>query len=199
MASHVLVADQAPLLMRDYMGATTLFHELSHSLGPGTITKAGKETTVNAELKELYSPLEEGKADVMGAYNILFMMQKEELPAAEKDRFLATYFTGLFRAMRFGISEAHGRGAAFQYSFFKEKGAFAVDEATGKFRIDFPKLEAAIGALTAEVVFIQGDGDYAKAKAFLEKYGKLDGAADNVIATLGDIPTDIQPAYRSRL
>ena len=199
MAEHVLVPEQSAMLMQKYMGAETLFHELSHSLGPGTITKAGAETTVSAELKELYSATEEGKADVMGAYNILFMMEKGEMPAAEKENFLATYFVGLFRAMRFGINEAHGRGAAFQYSFLKEQGAFAVDEATGKYRLDFQKLEAAISALTAEVVFVQGDGDYDRAAAFLDKYALLDSAADAVIASLTDIPVDIQPVYKERI
>ncbi|MCB2113618.1 MAG: hypothetical protein R3C42_03410 [Parvularculaceae bacterium] len=199
MAEHVLVADQAGMLVRKYMGAETLFHELSHSLGPGVIEKNGVETTVNAELKELYSAVEEGKADVMGAYNILFMMEKGELPIAEKDSFLATYFVGLFRAMRFGINEAHGRGAAYQYSFFKERGAFSVDEETGKYRLDFVKLEEAVSALTAEIVFLQGDGDYSRAAAFLGKYATLDDAAKGIIDSLGDIPVDIQPVYKDRI
>ncbi len=199
MAGHVLIPEQASMLMQKYMGAQTLFHELSHSLGPGTITRNGAETTVNAELKELYSATEEGKADVMGAYNILYMMEKGELPAAEKENFLATYFVGLFRAMRFGINEAHGRGAAFQYAFLKEKGAFTIDEATGKYRLDYPKLEAAIAALTAEIVIVQGDGDYERAKQFLDKYAVLDGAANGVIASLTDIPVDIQPVYKERI
>lgn len=199
MAEYVLTPDQASLLKQDYMGAQTLFHELSHSLGPGVITKNGAQTTVNAELKDLYSAIEEGKADVMGAYNVLFMMQKGELPVAEKENFLATYFAGLFRSMRFGAGEAHGRGAAFQYGFFKDQGAFTVDESTGRYRIDFAKLEAAIAALTAEVVFVQGDGDYARAGAFLDKYARLDPDAERVIASLQAIPVDIQPVYPDRI
>jgi hypothetical protein len=199
MAGHVLVPGQASLLLQKYMGAETLFHELSHSLGPGAIVKNGAETTVNAELKELYSATEEGKADVMGAWNILFMMEKGELPAAEKDQFLATYFVGLFRAMRFGINEAHGRGAAFQYAWFRDAGAVSVDEATGKFHLDFPKLEAAIGDLTKEIVILQGDGDYDKAKAFLDRRAVLDAPARAVIASLEDVPVDIQPVYQARL
>ncbi len=199
MADHVLAPDQASLLLQKYMGAETLFHELAHSLGPGTIMKGGVETTVNAELKELNSAIEEGKADVMGAYNILFMMQKGEFPAAEKEQFLATYFVGLFRAMRFGVNEAHGRGAAFQYAYFRDAGAVAVDDATGKYRIDFPKLEGAISALTRDVVMLQGDGDYAKANAFLGRWAVLDAPASAVIASLTDVPVDIQPEYQARL
>lgn len=199
MAEHVLVADQAGLLVKKYMANETLFHELSHSLGPGTITVDGDETTVNAQLKELYSPMEEGKADVMGAYNILYMMERGELPAAEKESFLATYFVGLFRAMRFGINEAHGRGAAFQYSYFKDAGAFSWDAEEEKFRLDFVALEQAISDLTRDVVVIQGDGSYDNTKAFLDQYATLDENAEAVIVSLADLPVDIQPIYKERL
>jgi len=199
MAQDVLVAEQASLLMKKYMAGSTLFHELSHSLGPGTITKNGEETTVGAELKELYTGTEEGKADVMGAYNVLYMMKRGDMPIAEKENFLATYFVGLFRSMRFGINEAHGKGAAFQYSYFKEAGAFAWDESEQKFRLDFAALEQAISDLTRDIVVIQGDGDYDAAQAFLDKYAALDGNADAVIGSLTDLPVDIQPVYPGRL
>ena len=89
----------------------TLFHELSHSLGPGTIMVAGRQTTVDKELKELASGFEEAKADVMGAYNVMYMMDKGVVPKAERDQIRATYVAGLFRAMRFGVKEAHGQAA----------------------------------------------------------------------------------------
>ena len=195
MAEQVLVPEQAALLKRRYMSLETLFHELSHSLGPGTIMKDGRETTVNIELKELYSPIEEGKADVMGAYNILYLMDRGELPAAERSDFLATYFVGLFRAMRFGIDEAHGRGAAYQYGYFKDKGAFAVDPESGLYRLDFARLESAIRDLVHDIVVLQGDGDYAAAGAFLDRYAHIDDAVEAVKSRLGDVPVDIQPVY----
>ena len=199
MAEVVLVEEQAGLLKKQHMSNKTLFHELSHSLGPGTITKDGAETTVNAELKELYSPIEEGKADVMGAYNVLYMMERGELDAAEKESYLATHFVGLFRSMRFGVAAAHARGAAFQYSYFKEAGAFEVNAETGKFRLDFPALEQAITDLTRDVVVLQGNGDYEAAKQFLDTYAKLDDNAESVIGSLTHLPVDIQPVYEERI
>ena len=199
MAEDVLVDEQASLLMKKYMSGETLFHELSHSLGPGTITVDGEETTVNAQLQELYSAIEEGKADVMGAYNILYMMERGDMPAAEKENFLATYFVGLFRAMRFGINEAHGKGAAFQYSYFKEAGAFSWNVEAERYVIDFAKLEQAISDLTRDVVIVQGDGDYDGAKTFLDTYAKLDEHAEAIIASLTHLPVDIQPVYEDEL
>ena len=199
MAPLVLVPDQAKLVAKKYMQLETLFHELSHSLGPGTITVDGRETTVNDELKEQASALEEGKADVMGAYNILFLMQKGELPAAEKPQLLATYLAGIFRAVRFGAAEAHGKGAAMQYGYLKSKGAFAWDPSAKRYRIDPARMEAGIRDLVHDIVLLQGNGDYEGVKAFMAKYAVLDDRAEKVIASMKDIPVDIQPLYPDRV
>ena len=198
-AERVLVPEQAALTAKKHMQNNTLFHELSHSLGPGTIEVDGRETTVNAELKELYSGLEEGKADVMGAYNVLYMMERGELPIEEKEAYLATYWAGKFRSMRFGIGAAHAKGAAFQYSWHRENGAVEWDAEQERFRIDFDKLEQSIADLTAKVVELQHNGDYDAAKAFLDRYVKLDAAAETVLTNLDDIPYDIRPIYPERI
>ncbi|HEX9965457.1 MAG TPA: hypothetical protein VGB04_10800 [Allosphingosinicella sp.] len=195
MAGLVLVPEQARLVTRKYMTNETLFHELAHSLGPGTIKVGGRQTTVNAELKDVYSASEEAKADVMGLHNILYMMKRGELPAAEREQALATYFVGIFRAVRFGIDEAHGRGAAMQYSYLKDKGAFRWDDQAGRYRVDYDRMEAGLRDLVAELVRLQGNGDYAGTKAFFERYARLDEQARGVLAKMAHIPTDIQPVY----
>lgn len=192
---RVLVSRQAKLTTKKYMSNNTLFHELSHSLGPGTITKNGVQTTVTAELKELSSGLEEGKADVMGAYNILYMMSRGDLPPNEREAFLSTYFTGLFRSMRFGLDAAHAKGAAYQYSWFREKNAVVWLPEEERFRVNFNEMADAIASLTSRVVLLQGDGDYDNAKIFLDSYAKLDAQAEAVLSNLEDIPYDIRPIY----
>ena len=199
MAALVLVPEQARLVTRKYMTNETLFHELSHSLGPGTINVGGRQTTVNAELKDVYSASEEAKADVMGLHNILFMMKRGELPAAEREQALATYFVGIFRAVRFGIDEAHGRGAALQYSYLKDKGAFRWDGRARRYRVDYDRMEAGLRDLVAELVRLQGDGDYSGTKAFFERHARLDDEARAVLATTAAIPTDIQPLYPDKV
>jgi hypothetical protein len=198
-ASRALVAEQVPLVARKYMVYETLFHELSHSLGPGSIVVAGRPTTVQVELKDIHGTAEEAKADVMGVYNILFMMQKGEIPAAEQPQLMATYFAGVLRAVRWGEGEAHGRGAALQYGYLKSKGAFQWDAARKRFRVDDAAMVAGIHDLVAEIVRRQGDGDYAGMKAFFDRYAHLDDDARTVISTLGDIPVDISPAYPERV
>ena len=199
MAALTLVPEQAGDVTKKYMFMETLFHELSHSLGPGTIRLNGRETTVDKELKELASGLEEAKADVMGAWNILYMMDKGVLPAAEKKQIRATYVAGLFRAMRFGVGEAHGQGAAMQYRFLREKGALAWDEQAKRFRIDETRIDGAIRDLVGTIVRLQGNGDYAGVQALLRKYAVLDPQAQQVVGTMTDIPTDIRPIYPDRI
>jgi hypothetical protein len=199
LAGLVFVPEQARMVTKQYMTQETLFHELSHSLGPGILNLGGRQTTVNAELKDQYSAIEESKADVMGAWNVLYLMHRGELPIAEREQLLASYMADVFRHLRFGTADAHGRGAAMQYGFLRDRGGIAWDPAARRFRLDYDKLEAGIRALVGEIVRIEGDGDYAGARAFLDRYGHLDPNAQAVIGTMSHIPVDIQPIYPSRV
>lgn len=194
-ADVVLAPEQAAMVSRKYMQNFTLFHELSHSLGPGTITVDGRQTTVNEELKELYSGLEESKADITGMWNMLYMMERGVLPEAEKSELWATYFAGLFRSMRFGIESAHARGAAVQYSWLKEKGGFTFDEDSGLFVIDEEKMQSGLQELLTTELMLQATGDYEGTKALFDTYGKLDENAEAAFAKMAHIPVDIRPLY----
>ena len=195
MAAIVLSGDQASLVAKKYMELETLFHELSHSLGPGTIEVGGRTTTVNEMLRDQYSALEESKADLAGVWNILFMMEKGELPIAEKAQLWPTYFTGIFRAMRFGIDEAHGKGAAAQYGYLKAKGAFRWDETAGHYVIDPAKMESGVRDMLHDELMLQANGDYEGTKAFFDKWAVLDEHAEAAIGEMNAIPVDIRPLY----
>ncbi|MFS0848172.1 hypothetical protein AB3M93_01725 [Novosphingobium panipatense] len=195
MAALVLKPDQARLVVKDYMQYETLFHELSHSLGPGSITVNGEKTTVDKALKEQNSALEEAKADVAGVWNILLMMNKGELPIAQRPQLFATYFTGIFRAVRFGAVEAHGKGAALQYAYLRDKGAFTYDVAARRYVIDDARMEAGLKALLHDILMLQATGDYEGTKAFMARWAKLDGEAEAAIAAMASLPVDIRPVY----
>jgi hypothetical protein len=122
-AERILTPAQLPLLSSEAFFYETLFHELSHSLGPAFTMKDGKKVEVRVALEAAQSALEEGKADVMGAYNVLYMIDRKELPKDFRDKLLVSYFAGLFRSTRFGVAEAHGKGAAMQINRFLEEGA----------------------------------------------------------------------------
>ena len=90
--------------------------------GPGTITVNGRKTEVRLELKELFSTLEEAKADVMGVYNILALIEQGDMPAALRHSLEPTYVAGLFRSARFGVDEAHGQGVVAQFNYLMREG-----------------------------------------------------------------------------
>ncbi|MCL6729266.1 dipeptidyl-peptidase 3 family protein [Sphingomonas hankyongi] len=195
MAGLVLVPEEAANVNSRYMYLETLFHELSHSLGPGSIVVNGRKTTVDKELKDVGSGFEEAKADVMGAYNVLFMMDKGVLPAAEKPQIRASYVAGLFRAMRFGDTDAHGKGAAMQYRYLRDKGGIVWDANAKRFRIDSAKLDAGIRDLVGNIVRLQANGDYNGTKGFLAKWAVMDAEAKQITGEMGHIPVDIHPIY----
>ena len=199
MGDLILVPEQAGNVTAEQMFNETLFHELSHSLGPGSIVVNGRKTTVDQELKDIAGGFEEAKADVMGAWNILYMMDQGVLPQAQRPQIRATYVAGLFRAMRFGTNEAHGKGAAMQYRYLRDKGGIVWDANSKRFRIDEAKIDGAIRGLVGDIVRLQGNGDYAGTKTFLDKWGVLDAEASQVIGTMTHIPVDIRPIYPSRI
>ena len=126
-------------------------------------------------------------------------MEKGELPVAEKKQMLSTHFTGIFRSVRFGTESAHAKGRTIQYNYYRQVGAVSWDEALQSFRIDYDRMEKAVGELTGMFVRVQGDGNYENAKAFLEKYGQLDDEARIILGDLDHIPVDIRPIYPSKI
>ncbi len=190
-AGEVMDAAQLPLLSAEAFFQETVFHELSHALGPGLVTGTDKE--VREALQEIYSSLEEAKADVMGAYNILYMIDRKEFPSEFRQEFLATYFAGLFRSIRFGTAEAHGKGAALQLSYFLDKETATLGE-DGKFSVDLPALEKAITDLVGEICLIQAAGDKEKGVKLLEM-GVVTPDVQQALDRLSSVPVDIRPVY----
>jgi hypothetical protein len=194
LAAHILDPSQMVFLSGDAFFDETLFHELSHSLGPAFV-KGTKDKEVRLALESSYSPLEECKADVMGAFNILYLIQRGDLPKTLHDQLLVSYFAGLFRSVRFGAAEAHGKGAAVQINRYLEEGAATFDPKTKKVRVDLPKLEASIGKLVHDLAVIQWDGDKSAADEMLKKYGGVSETMKTLLSGVGSIPVDVKPIY----
>ena len=194
----VLVAeDQLGDLTAESFFLHTLWHEMSHGLGPGKIVKDGQETEVRLELKDTYSTLEEAKADAMGEWDIfvLHAAGRDYFPAEIREQQAATYLAGLFRSVRFGIGEAHGQANAIQFNYLLDKGAISVDEGTGRFSVHVDVFEKAIARLVEEIILIQAEGDYAGSKAFIERWGGMSPVLETALEKLDGIPVDVQPLF----
>ncbi|MDX1503428.1 MAG: hypothetical protein R3325_13795 [Thermoanaerobaculia bacterium] len=193
-AQQVLVPEQAARVAFDAYFNEVLHHELSHGLGPGKIVVDGRDTEVRLELQEHYSTLEEAKADVLGVYNILHLIDRGLMPAELRQTLEASYLAGLFRSARFGVHEAHGQGVVSQFNYLMEKGALEVTE-EGRFRSVSERFPGAIRDITAELLMIQATGDYEAAGRFLATYGRATPAILTAIDRLGEVPVDIRPLY----
>jgi hypothetical protein len=112
---------------------------------------------------------------------------------ADVERKLYTSFlASAFRTLRFGLHEAHGKGMALQFNYLREKGAFVAAN-DGTFAVDFSKIKAAVRDLDHDLLTLEATGDYAGAKAMLDRLGKLTPELESAIGKLRDIPTDIDP------
>jgi len=173
----------------------SLMHEMSHGNGPGFITVDGRETEVKKELQETYSKLEECKADILGMYNNIFMIEKGVFPESFENEIWVTALAGVFRSTRFGINEAHGSGEAIIYNFLIEKGGFEFNEETEKVKVNFEKVGPALKELATKVLMIQAKGDYQAAKDLISKYVVLSPSLKLLQDKLNVLPVDIKPIY----
>jgi hypothetical protein len=188
-------ADQANIDFESFF-THILMHELMHGLGPHTITVNGSQTTVRKALKEISGALEEAKADISGLWALQKLIDKGSLDRAMEQKMYVTFLASSFRTMRFGLTEAHGKGMALQVNYLLDEGGFVVND-DGTFAVDKDKIKSAVEKLTAEIMTLQAKGDYDAAKAFLEKYGVLRGRVKDVIAKLEGVPIDILPRHRT--
>ena len=194
-AARVLDPQQTGRVAFDPYYNHTLFHELSHGLGPGVITGPdGRRVEARLLLKNIYSTIEEAKADVVGLWNIFYALDQKWLTSFDAESLAATYTGLMFRSMRFGLEEAHGGGTAVQWNWFREKGGI-VPTAGGRFLAKPEKFREAVRSLAAELLMIEATGDFERGKRLLEKYGKSNAEIERVNGGLKDIPVDIKPVF----
>jgi hypothetical protein len=172
-----------------------LAHELMHGLGPHNIKVGGRDTNVRKELKELYSTIEEAKADITGLWALQYLIDKGSVDRAMERDLYTTYLASSFRSVRFGINEAHGKGQAIQFNYLLDEGAIKVDEAAGTYSIDTSKIKNAVRKLTGEILTIEAEGSYEKAKALLDNYGLIRPAMQKALDKLSGVPVDIEPNF----
>ena len=172
-----------------------LMHELMHGLGPHNITVDGQPTTVRLQLKDRYSSIEEAKADVTGLWALQYLLDKGVIDKSMQRTLYTTYLASMFRSVRFGVTEAHGRGVAMQFNYFTDEGAIKYDDRTGKFSVDESKIRAAVTKLTTELLTIEAEGSYEKANAILEKYAVIRPPMKAALDKLTSVPVDIEPVF----
>ncbi|MCC7031888.1 MAG: hypothetical protein IT179_03535 [Acidobacteria bacterium] len=190
-------ADQADVSFEAFF-THILMHELMHGLGPHDITVGGRKTTVRQELKETYSAIEEAKADVSGLFALQFLVDRGQLDKRLEQTMYTTFLASAFRSIRFGINEAHGRGQAIQLNYLLDAGAFKVDD-RGTFTVDPSRIREGVLSLTREIMTLQAEGSYEKARAMIDRLGVIRPETKAVLDRLSDVPVDIEPRFVTAL
>jgi hypothetical protein len=170
-----------------------LLHELMHGLGPHDITVDGHATTVRRELRDTYSAIEEAKADASGLWALQRLVDEGHVPAGIGRSMYSTFLASMFRSLRFGINEAHGRGVAIQLNHFLDAGAVRADD--GRFEIVPDNIRAAVTSLTSEIMTLQAEGRYGRAEAMIAQLGVIRPGILAALDRLSSIPVDIEPRF----
>ncbi len=190
-ADQLIDESQRQHITFDAFFANTMFHEVAHGLGiKNTIDGTG---TVQHALQEYASSMEEGKADILGLYMITELHEAGELGDVDLRDFYVTFMTSVFRSIRFGAASAHGKANMVRFNYFLDEGAFVRDPNSGRYRVEFDRMQDAIAGLSRLLLTLQGDGDYAGARELTETKGVITPMLQGDLDRLSDagIPVDI--------
>jgi hypothetical protein len=190
-ATALIASDQQANIRFDAFFSNIMFHEVAHGLGiKNTIDGKG---TSRAALREMAGPLEEAKADILGLWLVSRLLASGELHGTTPADHYVTFVAGILRSVRFSAADAHGRANMIEFNYFADHGAFVRDAATGRYRVDVPKAQAATAKLAARILKIQGDGDYATAASALatEAVVRAQLQTDLERLSANNIPVDV--------
>ncbi len=192
-ARRLMTPDQVKLVSGDAAFTFVMLHEISHGLGPSFATVHGQKLPITQAMGPIYSALEESKADVTGMFDLAFLIKKGVLPAAQLPAFYASYLAQAFRTVRFGTAEAHGLGQIMEFNFLAAHGAIV--ERNGRYAVDVPRMTSGFAALDRKLLMLEATGDRAGAQRWFQRYGTITPALRQRLATLTDIPIDVDPRF----
>jgi hypothetical protein len=173
--------------------SSTLMHEISHELGPDFARRNGKQVDIREAIGPAYSGLEEAKADVVGMFGLKWLVDHGAMPKERLEEYYASYVAGIFRTLRFGTGEAHGRAEMMEFSYLTEQHALTYR--AGRYTIDLARIPVVLAALAKELLEMEAAGDRGRAEAWFTKYDRMPVELKNALAATSGIPVDINPVF----
>ncbi|HEX9707315.1 MAG TPA: hypothetical protein VGA24_06710 [Steroidobacteraceae bacterium] len=193
-SKQALAPDDQPHVNFEAFFTHVLMHEVMHGLGPTNTGPNGSGGGVRQAIKELYSTVEEAKADISGLWALQKLMDKGVLDRADERAMYTTFLASAFRTLRFGTDDAHARGMAMQVNYLLDAGGFRVNS-DGTFSLDLRKTKKGVTTLTRDLMTLQANGDYEGGKRMLERLVVIRPEVQAVLDRLGDVPVDIRPHF----
>jgi hypothetical protein len=192
-AKLLMPESQAAVASGDGYLAAVILHEISHGLGPAYSRVNGKQVAITEAIGPVYSPLEEAKADVVGMYGLQWLMDHGALPKSRAQEYYASYVAGIFRSIRYGTAEAHGRAEMMEFNYLLEQKA--VNHGGGKYAVDYARIPAVLARLAKELLEIEATGDRARAEAWFNRYDKMPPELAAALQSAKNVPVDIEPIF----
>ena len=193
LAKYLMPESQAAQASGEGYLAAVVLHEISHGLGPAYSHINGKQVPITEAIGPIYSALEEAKADVVGMYGLAWLMDHGALPKTRAQEYYSSYVAGIFRSVRYGVAEAHGRAEMMEFNYLVEQKA--VNRGAGKYAVDFARMPAAIAGLSKELLTIEATGDKARAEAWFNRYDKMPAELSEAMKTASKLPVDVWPTF----
>jgi hypothetical protein len=191
-ARRLMLVEQAAKASADGCLTSVLMHEIAHGIGPAFARRDGRQVSIREAIGPTYSGLEEAKADVTGMFGLKWLVDHGALPRERLEEYYASYVASIFRTVRFGTAEAHGRAEIMQFNFLTERNAIRRDP-SGRYAIDYAKMPDAIAALTKELLEIEATGDRARAESWFSRYEKVPADLHAALDAAKDVPIDVDP------
>jgi hypothetical protein len=192
LAKRIMDPQQASQASADGYMATTVMHEICHGLGPAYARTSSGKKDIREAIADVYPGLEEAKADVVGMYGLKFLVDKGVLPKDREQEYYASYVAGIFRTVRFGVGEAHGRAEMMEFNYLSEQKAI-IRDTSGTYRIDYARMPETISALAKELLEQEATGDRSRATAWFQKYDVMPADLKSKFAEIRDVPVDVDP------
>ncbi|MEA2693657.1 MAG: hypothetical protein QOJ16_3044 [Acidobacteriota bacterium] len=193
LAKRLMREDQGKLPTAEGILADVLMHEIGHGLGPAFARQNGKQVDIRQAIGPVYSGLEEAKADVTGMFGLAWLVDHQALSRERLPEYYASYVAGIFRTVRFGTGEAHGKAEMMEFNYLTEQGAIVRDPAAGTYAIDLAKIPGALAALAKELLTIEATGDRTRAESWFKKYEVMPATLKTDLEKGKDLPVDIDP------
>ncbi|MGZ7030499.1 MAG: dipeptidyl-peptidase 3 family protein [Thermoanaerobaculia bacterium] len=191
-AKRVMKAETAAKASAGGYLTAVMLHEICHGLGPAFSRRDGKQVDIREAIGPMFSGLEEAKADVTGMFALQWLIDHGALPKERLAEYYASYAAGIFRTVRFGTGEAHGRAEMMEFNYLVEQGAMTRGS-DGRYDVDNAKMPGALAALAKELLEIEATGDRARAEAWFARYEKMPAHLRDALDRARDLPVDIDP------
>jgi hypothetical protein len=191
LAARVMDPAQAKQASAEGYLASTVLHEICHGLGPAFSRQSGRQVDIREAMAGAFSGLEEAKADVVGMFALKWLVDRGVLKNDRLEEYYASYVAGIFRTVRFGTGEAHGRAEMMEFNYLASQGAIV--KKNGRYAVEYAKMPDAIARLAKELLTQEATGDRARAEAWLTKYDVVPPDLRAALDAAKDVPVDVDP------